>query len=171
MYFADTENHCIRRIDLTANTVSTVAGTCGSKGYQGDGYIASSNLVRLNFPSGVALSPFSVSGTEYPGFTIADRDNHLIRSVEEGKSGLIRTISGLAGEIGGYNGDGFDALSAQLNAPWNVMYALNKAVVPNVYVLYVTDSINNRIRMLTPMSAGYSRITTVVGGGKVSYYY
>ena len=36
LYFSDTFNHCIRRVDLHTNVITTVAG-CGEPGYSGDG--------------------------------------------------------------------------------------------------------------------------------------
>src|SRR4051812_1401549 len=36
LYFADTMNHCVRRVDAGAGIISAVAGS-GQKGYSGDG--------------------------------------------------------------------------------------------------------------------------------------
>src|SRR5262245_40791627 len=36
IFFSDTFNHCIRRIDARSGVITTVAG-CGRKGYTGDG--------------------------------------------------------------------------------------------------------------------------------------
>src|SRR6478735_7628939 len=36
LYVAESDNHCIRKIDLKSRVVTTVAGT-GKKGYSGDG--------------------------------------------------------------------------------------------------------------------------------------
>src|SRR5581483_4763026 len=40
LYVCDVFNHCIRRIDLKSGTITTVAGTGGTKGYDGDGGLA-----------------------------------------------------------------------------------------------------------------------------------
>src|SRR5215831_6545798 len=36
LYFSDTFNHCIRRVDARTDIITTVAG-CGEAGYSGDG--------------------------------------------------------------------------------------------------------------------------------------
>lgn len=71
LYIADAGNHCIRRIDR-AGVVSTVAGRCGEKGFEGDGGSAVNAL--LNRPQGIALDGL---GNLY----IADTGNHRIRKV------------------------------------------------------------------------------------------
>lgn len=42
---ADTENHCIRLLDLTNNIVKTIAGVCGTKGFV-DGPLGNNKLSR-----------------------------------------------------------------------------------------------------------------------------
>lgn len=71
MYIADTHNHCIRKVDR-AGLVSTVAGRCGERGFEGDGGSAVNALLHL--PFGVALD---ARGDLY----IADTGNHRIRKV------------------------------------------------------------------------------------------
>ncbi len=53
LYFADVNNHCIRAIDSAGN-IDTVAGVCGTKGYEGDGGPADEAL--LNLPFGVEFT-------------------------------------------------------------------------------------------------------------------
>ena len=72
LYFADTNNHRVRMIDLTAGTVQTVIGA-GLKGYAGDGGLATEAL--LNRPFGVA---FDRDGDLYA----ADTFNGRIRKVK-----------------------------------------------------------------------------------------
>jgi hypothetical protein len=52
LYFSDTGNQRVRRIDATTGNISTIAGT-GSAGYGGDGGAAT--LSTLNNPTGVAV--------------------------------------------------------------------------------------------------------------------
>jgi DNA-binding beta-propeller fold protein YncE len=67
----DTENHCIRLIDTSANTISTVAG--GSEGPHGDGGPATdAGMAR---PHGVVAG---LSGEFY----VADSENHRVRMVK-----------------------------------------------------------------------------------------
>lgn len=70
-YIADTDNHCVRFVD-TSGTISTVAGVCGERGFDGDGGAATEAL--LDRPYGIALGQ---DGTLY----IADTHNHRIRVV------------------------------------------------------------------------------------------
>jgi len=74
LYFADTDNNVVRRIDLTSGVIDTVAGT-GTEGYAGDGGPA--REARLNRPFGVA---FDAEGDLY----ISDTFNSRIRKVEMG---------------------------------------------------------------------------------------
>ena len=71
IYIADTFNHCVRRLDLRGS-LTTVAGTCGYSGFDGDGGPAQAAL--LYRPYGVAISE---SGDLY----IADTGNHRVRVV------------------------------------------------------------------------------------------
>src|SRR5260370_12242127 len=47
LYFSDTFNHCIRRVDARTGVITTCAG-CGEAGYSGDGGLAT--LARFNQP-------------------------------------------------------------------------------------------------------------------------
>jgi sugar lactone lactonase YvrE len=70
-YIADTHNSCVRKVDADG-VISTVAGRCEERGYEGDGGPAEEAL--LNRPYGVALDG---EGNLY----IADTHNHRIRVV------------------------------------------------------------------------------------------
>ncbi len=73
VYVVDTENHAIRRIDLKANTVETIAGggpTTG--GFGGDGGDAVS--AKMNRPHGICVGP---DGSVYVGDTL----NHRVRRI------------------------------------------------------------------------------------------
>jgi trimeric autotransporter adhesin len=72
LYIADTNNHVIRAVNLTNRIIDLVAGTGGSKGFSGDGGVATE--AKLNKPYGVA---FDNEGNLY----IVDRDNNRIRIV------------------------------------------------------------------------------------------
>jgi DNA-binding beta-propeller fold protein YncE len=70
LYFSDVRNHCIRAI-APDGTIDSVAGQCGSKGFEGDG--ADPQEALLNLPFGVEYAAGRL--------LIADTGNSRIRSV------------------------------------------------------------------------------------------
>jgi hypothetical protein len=141
IYFADTGNDAIRRIDAVSGIITTVAGVPGVQGYTGDN--GKATAATLSSPQGVA---FDTAGNLY----IADTANNVVRMVAAG-SGTITTIAGTG--TAGYNGDGVAATAAQLNSPWDIVLASDGS-------LYIADLNNNRVRRVASGS-----ITTVVGTG------
>lgn len=130
LYFADTANHLIRRID-TAGNVTRVAGQppmagAPQSGYAGDGGPAIDSL--LNLPVDLDIGD---DGTIY--FT--DKDNHCVRAITP--DGNIDTVVGVCG-MRGYDGDGGPAVEAHLNIPFGVHYADGR--------LYIADTGNSVIR-------------------------
>jgi hypothetical protein len=129
---ADTSNHRIRRVAVDG-TITTVAGAGPSAGqtgaFGGDGQPATSAIVRLNQPRGVAV-------TADGGFLIADTNNNVIRRVSA--AGIITTVAGIGGQAG-QGGDGGPATSTLLSAPQGV------AATPDGGFL-IADTGNSRIR-------------------------
>ncbi len=149
IYVADQLNNRVRKIGLDG-TITTVAGS-GVPGYTGDGGPAVA--AELALPSGVAVDS---AGNLY----IADYGNSVVRRVTS--TGLITTIAGTPGVLTPSTGDGGAAVGAQLD-PLRV--ALDGA--GNVYV---SDSVNDRVRMLTPLEiapAGMSIVSGNQQSGKV----
>lgn len=137
LYISDSGNNAIRKV-TPAGILTTFAGIGPvPAGYSGDGGPATQ--AQLNNPKGLAID---TAGNLY----IADTDNCLIRMVEP--NGIITTIAGTPPSGGktfcGFSGDGGSATSAQLNFPAGV--AVNGGNV------YIADSANNAIRMLTAVS-------------------
>ncbi|GBD25818.1 Virginiamycin B lyase [bacterium HR30] len=133
LYFADTLNHRIRRVqfcspDFKCGVVTTIAGT-GVPGYSGDGGIATE--AQLNFPQDLELGP---DGNLY----FADTNNNVVRMIDL-STGLIRTVVGTGTK--GYAGDGGPALAAQLNRPFGIAFDERGD-------LYVSDTFNGRIRKI-----------------------
>jgi sugar lactone lactonase YvrE len=67
LYIADTENHAIRRVDLTSGKITTVLGT----GQPGDGPEPNPRRCRLSRPHGLLVTP--------DGLLVADSQAHRIR--------------------------------------------------------------------------------------------
>lgn len=116
-----------RRVTLSGFS-STIAG--GGSLAEGDGGPANQALLRN--PTGIALDSI---GNLY----IADHDNNRIRRV--GLDGAILTVAGMGAS--GNTGDGGSALLATLNGPTSVTFS----AAGN---LYIADTGNGRIRMVTP---------------------
>jgi hypothetical protein len=145
LYFADSGNNVIRRIDAVSGIITTVAGT-GQAGNGGDGGPATS--ATLTTPEGLT---FDAAGD----LIIADTFNNVIRDVSV-KTGLISTIAGNG--TAGYNNDGLLATTAMLNEPWSVAYGPDGT-------LYIADLSNNRVRSVN----GVGIIQTAVGNGTQGY--
>ncbi len=112
--------------------------------FVGDGRLATAGI--LHDPQGVALD---ASGNLY----IADRNGNVIRRV----SAADKTITTVAGTVGGYysdNQDGTDALKASIGFP-------NDVAIDPSGALYISDLLNDRVRRVD--AAG--KITNYAGGG------
>lgn len=72
VYIADTDNHCVRAVS-PAGIISTVAGVCTERGFEGDGGAATEAL--LDEPYGVTLVD------DETALVIADTYNHVFRKV------------------------------------------------------------------------------------------
>ncbi len=129
LYISDTDNNVIRRVDFTANTITTYAGT-GTMGFAGDNGPAA--MAQFNSPRDLAMSP---DGTR---LVVADTNNHRIRAIDLA-TGYVTTVAGTG--IPSYAGDRGPAANAQLYRPFGVEF--NAAGD-----LYVADTYNNRIRVV-----------------------
>lgn len=128
IYLSDSGAHSVLKINIFSGRQITLAGD-GTPGYSGDHGRGSE--AKVNFPSGLALD---ASRRLY----IADAGNNVIRVVEHG---TITTIAGTGSA--GFLGDSGPATQAQLSAPSAV------AIAPSGNI-YIADTGNNRIRMLSP---------------------
>jgi uncharacterized protein (TIGR03437 family) len=128
LYIADSLNNRIRKV--TNGVITTVAGS-GTQGFSGDNGPATS--AELYLPE-IAVDS---AGNLY----IADYGNRRIRRVT---NGVITTVAGNGTCC--FSGDNGPATSAQLDLP----YGLN---VDSAGDVYVADTGNNRIRLLTPVGS------------------
>jgi sugar lactone lactonase YvrE len=142
LYIAESYNHRIRKVDAATGIITTVAGT-GTKGYFGDGRLATEAL--LNSPGDVTLDK---NGDLY----IVDSDNHRIRKVDAA-TGVISTIAGKG--TAGFSGDGELATNALLHYPTDI--AIDKDGK-----IYIADAYNHRIRYICKTSSLPSATTAGV---------
>src|SRR5260370_21792627 len=147
LYFSDTFNNRIRRVDAHSGLISTVAGN-GDKGYSGDGGPATA--AALNEPYGIVLDS---AGNIF----VADRLNRRVRRIDAA-SGVITTSAG-TGEAA-YGGDGGPASRAALAEPNGL--AFDAAQLH----LYITDVADNRVRVIVLATA---RIATFAGTGAAEH--
>jgi GT2 family glycosyltransferase/sugar lactone lactonase YvrE len=144
VYFADTNNNVIRRIDSRNTVITTEAGNHDlDAGYSGDNGPATQ--AQLDTPDGVAIAPDG-------DLIIADSHNDRIRRVDR-PTGVITTIAG-SGETG-YDGDDKPAIEAALDTPSAV------AAAPNGDI-FIADTLNYRVRVI---EARTGLIHTVAGDG------
>jgi len=117
-------------------TVSTLAGTAGSKG-SADGAGAAA---RFNFPHSIAVA---ATGVVY----VADMNNHTIRKITP--DGVVSTLTGLAGQNGSADGSG---AAARFRAPAGLAVDADGTI-------YVADAGNHTIRRISPAGV----VTTLAG--------
>jgi streptogramin lyase len=133
LYFADSTNHRIRRIDGRTRTITTVAGSgqigVNGGGFSGDGGTAKQALLKN--PTAVALDG---AGNLF----IADTGNLRIRRVDA-RTGVITTIAG-TGEMG-FDGDGKPATTAKLG----IIFHLE---LDGRGTLYASDVLFNVVRAI-----------------------
>jgi uncharacterized protein (TIGR03437 family) len=132
LYIADASNRRIRKV--SNGVITTVAG--GGSAFGEGAPATSAGLVN---PVAVGLDS---AGNLY----IADSGNanHCVRKVS---NGVINTVAGNG--TAGYSGDNGPATSAQLNYPQGV-------AVDSAGNVYIADSGNYRVRVLTPSGASCS---------------
>src|ERR1017187_7465069 len=145
LYIADTDNNRVPKV-APAGIITTVAGT-GIPAYSVDGGPATN--AKLSGPTSVALDR---AGNLY----IADAVNLRVRKVSP--AGVITTVAGNG--VRGFSGDGGPASGAQLSLASTFNYA-SCIATDSAGNLYIADSLNDRVRMVSPEGI----ITTVAGTG------
>ena len=152
LYIGDLSNDDVREVAAATAVITTYAGTQVA-GYSGDNGPA--NAAQMYGPIGCATDS---SGNLY----IADDANNVIRKVDI-HTGIITTVAGNGVDAGSskgtFSGDGGPALLAGINHPWGI-------AVDGAGNLYIADSGNQRIRMV---SAATGVITTIAGTGTGGY--
>ena len=139
LFIADTRNGRVRKV-TPSGVIATIAGTTGT-GAGADGSPALQ--AQLREPSGIAVDG---AGNIY----ISETGAHRVRQINA--AGLISSVAG--NRTIGFSGDGGPATSAQLAFPAGI-------AVDGAGNVFIADSVNNRIRMVTPNGV----ISTVAGNG------
>ena len=136
VYIADSGNHTIRRIDLSDNSVTTMAGASGSTGST-DG---NPEDARFNLPARIT--------TDGTSLYVTDFNNRTIRKIDI-LTGVVSTIAGAPGVFTtAVDGTG---TAARFNQP--------NGITTDGTNLYVTDSYLNTIRRIVISSGEVSTIT------------
>jgi uncharacterized protein (TIGR03437 family) len=138
VYFSDTTNAIVRKIDAATGVISPFAGS-GQQGYTNDGVPATQELM---VPTGLA---FDQSGNLY----IADINLNRIIQIDTSLNAM--TVAG--NQTAGFAGDGGLALLAELDFP-------NGLAVDATGALYIADQLNQRVRKVAQL-----QINTVAGTG------
>ncbi len=145
LFIADSGNNDVR--EVTPNGVITRFAGTGATGSKGDG--GQAKMAKLNTPTGVAVDN-QVTHNVY----IADTGNSKIRAVNT--MGIISTFAGNG--TFGFSGDGGKAPLAELASPTGIG-------VDPLGNVYISDTSNNRIRVVIPKGD----ILTYAGTGVASY--
>ncbi len=142
LFVADTANGLVRKVTRDG-IVTTLAGSPGNSG-SADG---TNFAAQFNMPGAIAADS---TGNLF----VVDRANHNIRRITP--VGAVTTIGGLAGTSGMQDGIG---LAARFDSPDGI-------AVDKDGVLYIADTINNRIVKGTPMLPPL--ITLKIEGGRLN---
>ncbi len=138
IYFADTGNNRVRRVDVTTGIIRTVAGN-GLAGFAGDGGPAV--MASLSKPASIAIDG---AGNIFVGDSL-----YRVRRID-GQTGTITTVAGTG--TAGFSGDGGPASAAGISG--------TTVAVDGAGNLYIDDF--SRIRRVDAVSG---IITTVAGTG------
>lgn len=196
LYVADTGNHAIRRIDLRARTVETIAGTGAQLAdystREGEAaktalsspwdlqLIGKTLFIAMAGPHQIwqldlerqRVSVFAGSGAEAredgpreeaafaqpsglitDGRTlyVADSESNIIRAIELGPNGRVRTLAG--GDLFDFGDRDGRADQARFQHPLGIAYYNGR--------LYIADTYNHKLKVLDPRT---QTVRTFVGG-------
>ncbi len=139
LYFTDTYNHSIKKIEMATGAVSFIAGGGINVTGTADGTGAAA---RFNAPQGITTDG---NGNLY----VTDTLNHSVRKIEIA-TGVTTTLAGAPGVLGSDDGLG---MLASFRSPMGIVFSGG--------MLYVADTFNNSIRQINPTD-GF--VTTIAGG-------
>ena len=142
LYVADTNHHKIQLITKTPPRTGTTTLLAGKNTLGGDYLDGPSGTAAFSSPTGIAVTSLGV-------VFVTDTNNCAVRKIA---AGAVTTLAG-AGPTSCGSTDG-TATAAQFNRPTGI--ALDAGGN-----LYVADTVNNKIRRITPQGV----VTTVAGSG------
>lgn len=143
LYFSDTNNHRIRRVDGRTRMIRTVAGD-GTKGFAGDGGPALRALLD---------EPYGIVFDREDNLYFADRLNRRVRRVDA-QTGVLTTVAGDGSRM--HSGDGGPAARAGLVEP-------NGVAIDTRGRLFIADVADHRVRVVD-LATG--TIQTFAGTGR-----
>jgi len=174
LLIADTFNDIIRKVDFGTGNISTIVGTpeaacgsspCGDGGAPGSAFLSYPTGLYADASGNTFIADYSPAVGGSPGVAV-------IREVVGGK---ITTIAGNYVGVG-FSGDGGLATSAQLGGPTLGSTPPLNVFVDNKGIVYIADSLNQRIRVVNTtaktitvakINIGPGDINTVAGDGSV----
>ncbi|OJJ16180.1 hypothetical protein BKI52_36050 [marine bacterium AO1-C] len=128
LLFCDSQNNCIRKIDISTGIITTIAGTPGTQGAVTEGAVATATTI--GFCTELA---FNAAGELH----ILDQTNGKILKINA--SNIITTVAGNGQRL--YGGDGAKAVDGRLGLPEGI-------AVDSKGNVYIADVYNNRIRLV-----------------------
>jgi DNA-binding beta-propeller fold protein YncE len=133
LWIASVSGHSLWRLDFKDGTIHRIAGT-GKRGHTGDG----GDPLKATFdgPRGMFMSPASV-------LYLAEGENNILRAIDPANR-AIRTLAGVGAKQTRYAGDDIPATTAPLGQPHGACLGGNGTLI-------VSDTNNNRVRLLMPM--------------------
>jgi len=145
LYIADTDNHCIRKVNVDdTDDITIVAGKEGQDDFFGDEGPATD--AKLDTPRGICLD-------NHGNLFIADTKNNRIRKVDT--NGDIWTVVGTGAP--GNTGDGGPATDAKLNRPVDVTVDDNGNI-------FIVDKDSRRIRVVNALDGNIYTLAGSVDG-------
>lgn len=147
LYVSDSSNYTIRKIDLTTNAVTTLAGLAGTPGYTTG---LSGSSARFTVPTGLATD-----GTD---LFAADAYNYDIRKVNLATA-LVSTVAG-GYFVNGYGSTDGTGTSARFNVPFGI--------TTDGTNLYVADTYNHTVRNIVIASQAVTTLAGIAGASGVT---
>ena len=142
LYFCEVDTGYVRRLDLVARRLTTIAGN-GQKGYAGDGGPAL---------SAAFTAPHEIRFDRDRHLFVVERDAHVVRRIDA-RTGVVSTVAGTG--VAGFSGDGGPGPRAQFRMPHSIAFDAGGN-------LLVCDIGNQRVRSVN-LTSGL--ITTFAGTG------